>query len=95
MNTRDYSQSGVGRGALGPLHALDCLLPIPQACLWDQLERNMAFLTIVCLEEMDDMEKNLKPVSHAPPLGPGWEALGFPVPRRTQAQVLARPPLSL
>lgn len=35
----------------------------PQACLLDQLEKNAAFMTIVCLEEMDDMENNLKPVS--------------------------------
>lgn len=44
----------------------------PQACLLDQLERNKAFMTIVCLEEMNDMENNLKPVSNTSPLVLVW-----------------------
>lgn len=31
-----------------------------EACWLDQLE-NSVFLIIVCVEEMDDVEKNLKP----------------------------------
>ncbi|KAF5913689.1 hypothetical protein HPG69_017465 [Diceros bicornis minor] len=43
-----------------------------QACLWDQLERDAAFLTIVCIEEMDDMQANLKPCLqiYAPKVSP-------------------------
>lgn len=57
----DYFQSGLGVLWV-PLMALPAH-PHPQACLLDQLEKNAAFLTIVCLEEMDNMEDNLKPVS--------------------------------
>lgn len=39
--------------------------PTPQACLIDQLEQYEAFLTIVCMEQSDQMEKNLQPVSTA------------------------------
>uniref|UniRef100_A0A8C9UPD4 Gamma-interferon-inducible lysosomal thiol reductase n=1 Tax=Spermophilus dauricus TaxID=99837 RepID=A0A8C9UPD4_SPEDA len=42
------------------------------ACLLDQLEKSAAFLTIVCLEQLDDMEKHLKPCLelYAPEVSP-------------------------
>ncbi|XP_006876359.1 PREDICTED: gamma-interferon-inducible-lysosomal thiol reductase-like [Chrysochloris asiatica] len=39
----------------------ECLLNKVEACLLDKLEDSKAFVTIVCLEEMDNMEENLKP----------------------------------
>lgn len=84
ISEHQWSLPEWSRAALGSLHALACPHPLPQACLWDQLDKSLAFLTIVCMEEMDDMEKNLKPVSNIPRLALGRETLVFPVPRQTQ-----------
>lgn len=39
----------------------ECKLNKVEACLSDLLERNVAVLIVVCLDEMYDMENDLKP----------------------------------
>lgn len=73
-------------GCSGPTShsCLPTYLPQPQACLLDQLKPKAAFLAVVCLEGMDDMEKNLKPVSNTPLLvwlGGPWPSLHPDTPK--------------